>query len=167
MKKYIDCDGVILDTESYIIERKLLPENYYELPLKQQIKLRILLDWKKILMNARVINDAIDILRDMDPNTSAILTKTHSLDNEGLSKIKFFRECNIKQEIILVPFHAKKIEVVSAKDNILIDDSVRNLDEWESDQGIPLFFSEKGSDYDGWNKLNTKHKKIKSLKIIG
>lgn len=166
MKKYIDCDGVILDTESYIIEQGLIPQNYSKLSLNKQIEYRVLMDWKKILMNARIINDSINILKEMDPRESAILTKTHSLNNEGLLKIKFFRELGLKQEIILVPYHARKNEVVIAKGNVLIDDCIVNLDEWELDEGIPLFFSETDSDYDGWNKLNTKHQKIKSLRII-
>ena len=100
MKKYIDCDGVILDTETGLFDR------YYQLKeqnpnLRKSIYLHEL-DWEYWLEQASIINDAINLLRDSNPQETAILTRVHSM-NEAAAKINFFREQRIKNDIIVVP----------------------------------------------------------------
>ena len=100
----------------------------------------------------------------MDPSITFILTKTHSL-NEGSEKIKWIRKNNIKQSVILVPYNLKKTDIVSAQNNILIDDSLRNLDDWSYNNGKPIFFDINDDNYDSWNEPNTKgYQKVLSLK---
>ena len=64
MKKYIDCDGVILDTETglfdeYYEKKKVNPDLKKILYLQQ-------LDWVSWLAQAQILNDAIEILKSYD-----------------------------------------------------------------------------------------------------
>ena len=100
----------------------------------------------------------------MNPSISCILTKVHSLENESVEKIKWLRENGIKQSVVIVPYYFKKSEVVEARGNILIDDCLKNLDEWEELGGIPIFFDMNNDDYDSWHQKNVKqYKKVLTL----
>lgn len=55
---------------------------------------------------------------------------------------------------------------MSARGNILIDDKVYNLEQWEECGGIPIFFNKDNSDYDVRVNKNIKYKKINSLNIL-
>ena len=164
MKIYIDCDGVIIDSE-----KLLFGEEYYEKNIKgyiksekDKIKYVQNVDWSKLLKESEIINDSINILKSIKYDF-AILTKIHSLTNEGDAKIKMFRELGIKNEIILVPYTVGKQDVVSAKNSILIDDTVRNLDLWKNDGGISIYFNKDNLDIDGWNIENSEYPKICNL----
>lgn len=164
MKMYIDCDGVIIDSE-----KLLFGEEYYEQKRKgfikseeDKIKYVQNVDWSKLLKESEIINDSINILKSIKYDFS-ILTKIHSLTNEGAAKIKMFRELGIKNEIILVPYTVGKQDVVSAKNCILIDDTVRNLDLWKSSGGISIYFNKDNLDIDGWNMTNLEYPKICNL----
>lgn len=139
--KYIDCDGVILDTESGLFDEynrlKNMGADIKRLTYLQQ------LDWREWIRQAKIINDAIAIIKEHNPNGIEILTKVHSL-SEGLAKIEYFRELGIKNNIVLVPNNLSKSSVVQAKGNLLVDDSIKNLDDWSLHNGIPLFFSAVG-----------------------
>lgn len=139
--KYIDCDGVILDTEFGLFDEynrlKNTGANIKRLTYLQQ------LDWQGWIRQAKIINDAISIIKENNPNDAEILTKVHSL-SEGLAKIEYFRELGIKNNIILVPNDLRKSSVVQAKGNLLVDDSIKNLDDWFAHDGISLFFNADG-----------------------
>ena len=159
MKKYVDCDGVIFNSEILLFD-----EEYRSLQIKneeEKIKYIQRKDWDKILEKSEIINDAINILKDL--KDFAILTKVHSMENEGVAKIKIFRELGLKNEIILCPFTVKKSDVVDPYGNILIDDTVHILDDWKEKGGIPIFFNKNNLDIDGWGRTNTKYVKVKSL----
>ena len=163
MKKYVDFDGVIFDTESIIFD-----DNYYMMktnPDFDKEKYVQNINWYEVLLKSEQINNSIEILKELK-NDIIILTKTNSLNNEATAKIRILRELNIKSDVILVPFYLKKTDVVSAKDNLLIDNTVHNLEEWELDGGIPIFFNKDNEDYDNWDVKNTKYKKIKSLDYL-
>ena len=85
-------------------------------------------DWNYIIYNSEIINDSIYYLKHIDPSQSAILTKIHSLSNEGMAKIKWLRENRVKQNIVLVPYLFKKTDVVDARGNLLVDDCLKKLD---------------------------------------
>ena len=103
----------------------------------------------------------------MDPTKSAILTKIHSLDNEAVAKIKWVRDNKIKQPVIFVPYPLKKTDVVDAKDSILVDDCLRNLDDWQECGGEGIFFDIDGDNIDSWQQPNIKgYQKVLSLKNI-
>lgn len=137
MKRYIDCDGVILNTEEGLFDR------YHEIkkqnPSYKRGQYLAELDWEFWINQAQVINDAINILNSHDPNAADILTKVHSL-REARIKIDYFRKKKVKNNIIIVPSDVSKASVVSANGNILVDDSVTNLIDWENENGIPISF---------------------------
>lgn len=161
---YIDFDGVILNTENLLFEewRKIPNRHLLDERVKEEyIQTR---DWNYILNNSEIINDSVYNLKYIDPSTSAILTKINSLYNEGSTKVKWIRDNNIKQNIILVPFQLKKTDIVDAKDNILIDDGLINLDDWYNNGGIPIFFDIDDDNIDTWNRPNTNnYQKVLSL----
>ena len=153
---YIDFDGVILDTEKLLFEEWRKNPNHYLLSEKEKVEYIKQANWHFVLNNSPVINDALYYLRYMDPNTSFILTKIHSDSNEGDGKIKWLRQKKIKQRIILVPYYLRKVDMVDARNNILIDDSLKNLEEWANHGGIPIFFDIDNDNYDSWQQPNTK-----------
>jgi len=63
---------------------------------------------------------------------------------------------DIKQNIFFVPYNKKKSDVVLAQDNILIDDCLKNLDEWVHNNGNGIFFDYNNDGYDSWDKPNIK-----------
>ena len=165
---YIDFDGVILDTEELLFKEWRKIENHKELPESEKIKYMKQQDWKYILNNSPVINDAVYYLNHMNPLKSVILTKVHSLENEGAEKIKWKKEQGIKQTMILVPHNVKKCDVVDAEDNYLIDDALFNLDDWLELGGIPIFFDKDDDGYDTWKKPNIHgYQKIKRIVEVG
>ena len=140
MKKYIDCDGVILDTETGFFDR------YYQLketnPELKKLQYLQEMDWRSWLSQAKILGDAVEILKHYDPKDVHILTKVHSLQ-EATAKIEFFRNLSVRNDIIIVPNGVAKSSVVDAKGNVLIDDSIRNLEDWKNSGGIPLYFGSK------------------------
>ena len=165
--KYIDFDGVIVDTHDLLFEDWDKIPNHQDLSEEIKIKYISEVNWRRIIRESEIINDAIYVLNHLNPYETAILTKVHSLYNESTEKIKFLREQGIKQPIIIVPCGFKKNEIVSARGNILVDDSLHNLDDWELDGGTGYFFSKDDKDYDGWNRKNDKpYEKVKSLHFL-
>ena len=61
MKKYIDCDGVILDTETGLFDR------YYQLketnPELKKLQYLQEMDWRSWLSQARILGNSIEILK--------------------------------------------------------------------------------------------------------
>ena len=153
---YIDFDGVILDTEGMLFREWRKNPNRHLLPEIEKIKYIQRADWNSILKYSEVMNDSLYYLKHMDPNSSFILTKVHSLTNEGSSKIEWIRRQGIMQSVILVPYDMKKCDVVDAEGNILVDDCLKNLDEWSLNNGYPIFFDYDNDNYDSWKQLNVK-----------
>ena len=151
---YIDFDGVILDTEELLFEDWRRIPDHKNLSEEAKIKYMKSQDWEYILKNSPVINDAVYYLNHMDPSKSIILTKIHSLENEGAEKVKWKQQQGIKQTMILVPYNVRKCDVVEAADNYLIDDALFNLNEWLDLGGIPIFFDKDDDGYDTWGKQN-------------
>ncbi len=154
--RYIDFDGVILDTEDILFYDWINHPERFNMPWDNVVRYIKRKNWQEILKNSNVINDSINILKNMDIDDTVILTKVHSLGNEGVAKINYLRELGVKQNIILVPFELRKCDVVQAKDNILIDDSLRNLMEWEEQGGYSMFFDKKENNIDSWGEYNYK-----------
>lgn len=152
---YIDFDGVILDTEELLFEEWRKNPDRFSLPESEKIKYIQQADWNFIVYNSPIINDSIYYLSQMDPSKSFILTKIHSQDNEGYAKIKWLREMGVKQGIYLNPHLLKKTDIVDAYGNILIDDSLRNLKDWENSGGSPIFFDIDDDNIDTWQQPNT------------
>lgn len=161
---YIDFDGVILDTEELLFEDWRKIKDRHLLPETEKIKYIKNRNWDYILNNSPIINDSIYYLNNMNPNETFILTKVHSLENEASAKIRWLRNQKVKQTIIPVPHDIKKSDVVDPYNNILVDDSLFNLEEWEELGGIPILFDINNDNYDSWNKPNIKeYKKVLDL----
>lgn len=164
MKKYIDFDGVIMDTYMPLFH------DYFEKKKNgiyiDDTKHVINKNWMEVINNSLVINDAINVIKELNPDNTAILTRIHSLENEGVAKIKYLRDNGVKCNIILVPYQVKKTDIVQAKNNVLIDDAVFNLDEWNMAGGIPIFFDTYGNNTDGWGVENKKYIKTRTLEIL-
>ena len=145
MIKYIDCDGVVLDTETglfdeYYILKKENPK------LKKKVYLNNI-DWKYWIEQALVLNDAIEILKNYDPRDTNILTKVHSL-NEAVAKINYFRDKKVRNNIIIVPNEFNKSQIVDPFGNIIVDDSNSNLVDWKDNYGIPFYFGNEESEFE-------------------
>lgn len=151
--RYIDLDGVILDTENLIFNKLLF--NCNNLTEDFIFPYVVNINWAYILKNSKEINDAINILKELDPTDSAILTKVHS-DQEADAKINYFKELGIKQKVIITPYTKRKDEMVDAKNNILIDDCLKNLRQWLNAGGYPMFFDRNENNIDSWDEYNVK-----------
>lgn len=164
MKYYIDFDGVILDTEELLFKEWRKRIEHKKLSEIEKIRYVQEADWNYILNNSPVINDAIYYLKNIDFNSSVILTKVHSLTNEGSAKVNWIRRNGLKQSIILVPYDVKKSDMAMASGNILIDDCLRNLDDWVNSGGYPILFDINDDNYDSWGKYNNKgYRRVRSL----
>ncbi len=163
MKIYVDCDGVILNTEDGLFNK------YYELKknnptLKRHMYLQNM-DWEAWINQSRVIKEAIDILNRHDPKDADILTKVHSL-SEARIKINYFRKNGVRNNIIIVPAEVSKAEVVAARGNLLVDDSFQNLKEWSEHGGYPVYFGSKESTYPTIESLESLFEKEQVKKLI-
>ena len=157
MKIYIDFDGVILDTDT-TIDNIIKNSN---IDKKEYIRT---CDWEELLKNTGVINDSIKYLKESKLDIN-LLSKISTLE-EGIAKIRYLRSNSVDMNIHLVPTKVSKSDVVSPKGNILIDDKVYNLDEWNSKGGTSIFFNKYNDDIDIYGKTNTKYKKINDLSML-
>ncbi len=163
MIKYIDFDGVIMNTEPLLFyEYKYLKTKNIFVNKDEYIKNA---PWEEILAKSDIIDDSFSILKELDKSYK-ILTKVSSATNEGKAKIELLRNNDIYLDIILVPSGLCKSDVVDARENVLIDDTVHNLDDWSNSGGIPYFFNKDDIDVDSWNNRNVKYQKIKTLRNI-
>lgn len=158
MKVYVDFDGVILDTD-FIIDR-----DYSKIDDIKRSDFIKNYDWNKLVNEASVINNSLDNLKNSKFDTY-ILSKISSM-NEGIAKVNYLRDNGVLTNIHLVPTKVSKSDVVSPEGNILIDDKVYNLDEWEEKGGISIFFNKDNLDYDIRGNKNIKYKKISNLDIL-
>lgn len=135
---FIDFDGVIFDTEKRVVDRKnLRPDISWNAFFEE-------LDWFELLEEAKVINNAIDYILEAQSKSKqiAILTKIHTL-LEMEAKVRALRSRNIEIPILFVPPHIKKSQIYLPNNGeILIDDSIKNLIDWEQKGGRGLYFSE-------------------------
>ena len=152
---FIDFDGVIFDTEKRVVERKKLrPDISWNVFFEE-------LDWFELLEEAKVINNAIDYILEAQSKSKqiAILTKIHTLI-EMEAKVRALRSRNVEIPILFVPPHIKKSQIYLPNNGeILIDDSVKNLIDWEQKGGRSLYFSE---NLDSSNQFEV----VKSLRRI-
>lgn len=144
MKKYIDCDGVILDTKNKM-EREYLTLKKENPTLKREIYVSQI-NWNAFLREALVLNDAIYLLREYNPTDINILTEIYSLE-EASAKVCYFKEHHVSNNIIFVPHGLLKTNIVQARGNILVDDSDSNLKDWEHSGGYSFALTDEESDY--------------------
>ena len=112
------------------------------------------MDWEYWIWQAGVLGDAINILKNYDPRNVDILTKVHSLQ-EARAKLNFFRSNGVRNNVIIVPDGCSKSSVVDAFNNVLVEDSNSNLDDWNMHHGIPIYFGQGESVYTRVDSLDT------------
>lgn len=162
--EYIDYDDTIKDTFDAIFkEHKDYVDNVTFINDQEYIKN---IDWKEVVRNSPEINGAYQVLRGLNQERIAGLSKVFTMDNEGAAKIEEFREMGLTCGFYLVPHRLKKTEVVLAKNNILIDDSLKNCDDWSRALGIPIYFNKLGNNVDGSGRVNRKYLMTDTLRIL-
>jgi len=162
VKKYIDFDGVIMDTYLPIFgDYQKVDLNGRYISDKEHVQMK---DWNSILADSLEINNSLEIIKSL--SNVSILTRVYSMGNEGVAKIEFLRRMGINCDVILAPYQLKKTEVVNARGSILVDDAIFNLDDWNKAGGVPIFFNKDGMDTDGWGVKNKKYVKTRTLEIL-
>lgn len=154
-KIFIDFDGVIFDTEKRVVERKNQNPNLSWNEFFEK------LDWFQLLEESKVINNAIDYILEGQEKSKqiAILTKIHTL-LEMEAKVKALRSRKIEVPIFFVPPHVKKSQIYLPNNGeILIDDSIKNLIDWEQKGGKSILFSEE-------SEIHEKYETVKTLSRI-
>lgn len=163
MIKYIDCDGVILDTETGLFdvynELKLMNP---ELKKKQYLHD---LDWDSWIEQASVLDNAVDLLKFYYCDVVKILTRVHSM-NEAIAKINYFRDNGVKNDIIIVPPGMNKTNIVDAFGNILVEDSNSNLVDWNECHGISIYYGKGESNFTSIKSLEEVLDDTKCKKLI-
>lgn len=80
--------------------------------------------------------------------------KRESLLNSGIDTMCF------------VPYNTSKTQFVNARDNILIDDDLENLNDWQGQCGISIYFNEQLNNHDSYGNKNDKFIIINDLSKI-
>ena len=138
---YIDFDGVILDTLTYIYRD--LEESGKTYTDEQRKKFYINYNWESVIKDEFIINDSINCIKkiiDSNKFNLAILIHVNSII-EAVLKIKYLRKYFKDITIIPCPKEISKTQMIHTKDAILIDDYSGNLREWKKEGGIPVKFS--------------------------
>lgn len=149
---FIDFDGVILDTEERIVRLKdNCPNLTWDEFLDQ-------LDWFLLLSEAKVINNAVDCIMEAQNNKQKeifILTKIHTL-LEMQAKATYLRNAKVQTPVLFVPPHVKKSQIyLPANGEILIDDDIKNLVDWEESGGKGIYFNQNNVRYEGFETVKS------------
>lgn len=162
---YIDFDGVILDTWEVIFkeyQRKYNTKDIIEENLKN-IMLEI--GWDYILRESREINNSLKKIIHLQQNQKACILSKINSDEEKCQKRKYLLNNGIDM-MCFVPYNTSKTQFVNAKDNVLIDDDLKNLNDWEEQGGISIYFNEHLNNYDSYGNKNEKFIIINDLSKI-
>lgn len=158
---FIDFDGVILDSEERMLERK------YDLGLhdhKNESEFDRYFEytnshpeeWLYILKEAKSINNSVEIIKELESlkKKIVILTKIHTLQ-EMKTKMEVLRDkFEILCPVIFVPPGIKKHQVVIPNNQLLVDDSKINIYRWIENGGQGLIF-DSTIEHDSENKVRS------------
>jgi len=153
-KILLDCDGVLLDSETRIWKLRKEKSNLSWDDFFQ------IVDWEKLYQEAEEIENSLHIVRKLQKkgHNLAILTKTHMI-REGISKVKRLREEDITVPIIMVPPDIKKSEIyIPDKKSLLVDDNLKMVKDWREKGGEAILFD--------INNSSDEKQKVKSLKFL-
>ncbi len=137
---YIDFDGVIVN--SIDVTYKMADDKGITKCEKDYVKFYQNLDWNDVLNKCEAINDSWNCIRkiiDSHKFNVAILTHVTSI-GEIEEKVKLIRSHFRDITIIPVPKAISKTNMLKAEGAILVDDFVRNLDEWKDAGGYGVRF---------------------------
>lgn len=162
---FIDFDGVLLDSEERMLERKYnlgLRDHKDESEFDAYFEYTNLHseEWEYIIKEAKSINNSVEIIKELESlkRKIAILTKIHTLQ-EMKVKMEVLRE-NLKIfcPVIFVPPGVKKHQVIIPNNQLLVDDSKKNIQRWIENGG-------KGFIFDPTIDSDT-NEKVKSLEFL-
>ncbi len=162
---YIDLDGVILDSEQRMLERKFdvgfhdhKDEKQYDAYFEYTNMHHE--EWDYIIRGAKSINNSVEIIRELQQlkKRISILTKVHTLYEMKVKVDDLRNNRGINIPIIFVPPGVKKHQVVVPNGEILIDDSIKNIKGWINNGGIGYVFDE--------SILENDKAKVKSLDFL-
>ena len=71
--RYISFDGVIMDTKDVLYDEWINHPERYNMPWDNEIRYIQGSNWKKVIEESEVINDAINILKEMDISDTTII----------------------------------------------------------------------------------------------
>lgn len=164
-KIFIDCDGVILDTWKLIYSKYQEVYNTKELNDPKLVKVMEDLGWNKIINESEIINDSIKKIKKLSKRYDVTIVTKVVQEGEKEEKEVFFKKKGL-DNVVFVNYVDRKTDHVLVKGNILIDDTVRNLDEWNEKGGIPIYFNRYMDNKDGYGNENTKYKMIDDIDKI-
>ena len=149
---YCDCDGVILNTIEIAYE--IMRNDGVNIQNRSEVDyyFKRKIDWNQIFARATFINNSIEHLKKLIEEDYfkdiVILTKlSGSIDEERLKR-DLFKEILPNIRVVTLQYGLNKALVVPAKNNILLDDEIKNCKEWEKENGIAILFSPYMSSYD-------------------
>ncbi len=162
---YIDLDGVILDSEHRMLQRKEMIgfHNHHD---KQEFSKYFEYtqlhpsEWNYIIKEANSLNNSVEIIRKLEKMKKkiAILTKIHTL-YEMKVKIEDLRNNRkIGCPVLFVPPGVKKCDIVIPNGQILVDDSQKNIKDWIEHGGKGFIYDEKAN--------NDTFSKVRSLDFL-
>ena len=143
---YCDCDGVILNTIE--VAFNLMQEMGCDMSDGNQIDryFREEINWIDIFDRATIINDSIGKIQLLRKSgifdDVIILTKLSGGPHEERLKREIFGDYLPNTKVITLPFVVKKSSVISDPENhVLVDDEMRNCNDWQSKEGTAILFS--------------------------
>lgn len=162
IKIYIDFDGVILDTWEIIFKKYQKKYNTAKINEMNLKKVMLEIGWESILKDSREINNSLEKIKQLNKMQNVcVLSKVNSKEEEKAKK-EYLLGKGINT-MCFVPYISSKTQFVEAKGSILIDDDLKNLNDWQNHGGIPIFFNEKLGSYDSYGKKNDKYIIINDL----
>ena len=162
---YLDLDGVILDSEQRMLERKYDVGFHDQKDPKQfdayfEYTNSHLEEWDYIIRGAKSINNSVEIVKELQQlkKRIAILTKIHTLYEMRVKVDDLRNNRGITIPIIFVPPEVKKHEVIIPNNQLLVDDSKKNIRNWIINGGRGLIFDE--------TILEDDENRVKSLEFL-
>lgn len=160
---YIDFDGVILDSQQRMLERKMTlgfsddKSGFKEFFTYADSHLE---EWEYIINQAVSINESVEIIKELENvgKEIAILTKIHTLYEMKAKIYDLRKNRNIKCPVYFVPPGVDKNEIVIPNGHILVDDSSKNISLWNNHGGIGYLFDQYAS--------NDSNDKVRSLAFL-
>lgn len=162
---YVDFDGVLVDTWPVI---EGIYNDMYNSNMIEEAKLRKMFqqaNWDEILFQSKKNIENINIIKNNKEYEIKILTKINS-ESEKYSKINFLKESNINLEIITLNIDESKSTIVDPVGNILIDDELKNIEEWDKKGGIGILYSKNNDGKDSDGRINTEYEMISTFKDV-
>lgn len=157
----IDFDGVILDSEERMLERKY-DLGFHDHKNKSEFEKFFEYtnlhpeEWDYIIKAAKSINNSVEIIQELEylKKRIAILTKIHTLQ-EMKVKTEVLRDIlKLSSPVFYVPPGVKKHQVVVPNNQLLVDDSKKNIEGWIANGGRGLIF-DSTIDSDTSEKVNS------------